>query len=899
VIPGGRDRGASKAPPTFARAAPAVLVALSILTGACRRKHVDPATLPPVALVQDFERDLTLHPWPKDAKGGASLSTAWSADGKRSLRLDPGLMVSFTELAVSDWSAHAVLRFTVHNAGARTAGLGLDLQDTHDAFDERHQRSFGAAPGDSVIELDYAGGLWRGEENRPYRGAVKTPLDVAHITRVAFTNHGEAPLFIDRLEIVKVPALRTPGGVALDLGLAGKQVMGQTVGVFETSLYTPERGHGFLGPVKGVGRPMSYPTPLLGDGLPLGDAGLRVDLPGGAYLGWIAFERGGFWEGEQSGYAHADVRVNGAVVTGHDFTPSGAHFLFEDTELTDLARIEEALVRPAHAITRFRFDAAPGANVFTLAVTAPRGPPLRIAGLILAPDTPEGRAFLDAHERRQSAAVAAAFPPDDRARRAGRSAPAGALIAEPLPPGAPLYPRDLPEHPGGAPLAEIDAVAGQLAVAQVALHAALPVDVHVEVRPLVGPAGRSLPAPVISHGRYLPTRPLGNGPVWLSVHHYRPEPDFHAGPDLARAVLFELRVPTGTAPGLYEGTAVFTAGASTLSVPLRVRVHAVELPEVPIPVGLFMSALPFGPDATGEARWWELQTALLDEQARAGLSCVTGGPGLDFTRARVEGEHTFVGERALRYLALARARGMARAVVTYGGFFTQLSAAQLDPASFARAWAPFEAAHALPPFYFYTFDEPGTPAELDAAAANALPFTRAGLRTMGFFTRRKGDARVERLLEATYAPALDGHVAADLKALAAAGRHPWVYNNGMDRHALGLHLWRNLRAGAEGRLEWIGLITQGFAFDDLDGREPANGAWVVHDRLGVLPTPRWLSAREGLLDLRIRLALEKAVPPGDPALATWPPEGYGKDGGAWTDAALTAARAAMLIRIGR
>src|SRR5262249_53747612 len=156
--------------------------------------------------------------------------------------------------------------------------------------------------------------------------------------------------------------------------------------------------------------------PLLGDGLSLGPEGFRVDLPGGPYLGWIAFERGGFWEGEQTGYAHADVQVNGVTVAGHDFSRAAPHFLFEDLELTDLAQIGDKLVRPAPATPRFRFQAAAGANVFTVAVTAPDGNPLRVAGLILAPDTPDGAAFLDAHEQRQRKAIAASYPPEDRGR---------------------------------------------------------------------------------------------------------------------------------------------------------------------------------------------------------------------------------------------------------------------------------------------------------------------------------------------------------------------------------------------------------------------------------------------------------------------------------------------------
>ncbi len=72
---------------------------------------------------------------------------------------------------------------------------------------------------------------------------------------------------------------------------------------------------------------------------------------------------------------------------------------------------------------------------------------------------------------------------------------------------------------------------------------------------------------------------------------------------------------------------------------------------------------------------------------------------------------------------------------------------------------------------------------------------------------------------------------------------------------------------------------------------------MIHDRLGVMPTPRWLAAREGLLDVRLRLALEKAVPAGDPALATWAMEGYGRDRDRWTDGALADARRVVLERI--
>jgi hypothetical protein len=851
-------------------------------------------------VVQDFESGCSIASWPRDGHGKATLSTDWAADGAHSLKIDPGIMGSFKELRLGDWTGYDVLRFQVRNSGSRTARLGLEIQDRHDAFDDRHQRTLGVAPGVSAVEIDIAGGLWRGEENRPYRGKEKAPIDLSRITRVGFTNDGAAPLFVDGLVIERVPRLATPGGFAFDFGRSGKQVMGQTVGVFETTAYTAERGFGMLGgPPSTLRFAMSYPSPLLGDGLAFDKGGFRVDLPGGKYLGWIAFERGGFWEDEQSGYAHADVLVNGAAVTGHDFSPSGAHFFFEDTEITDPAQIEEKLIRPAHAVSRFRFEAARGGNVFTLAVSAPRLLPLRVAGLFLAPDTPEGSAFIDAHERRQREAIAASYPPEDRGRRAGRAALARDLVIEALPPGAVVYPRDLPAHAESTPPGEITAVAGQTATLHLGLHAARDLAVRVEVRPVTGPDQARLPSPVISHGRYLPTRPLGGGPVWIEVNHYRPEPDFHVAPGLARSVIVEWRVPRSAAPGAYTGAIAITAGGAVTEVPLRIKVVAVDLPEIPVPVGLLMSGLPFGPEAVGEARWWELTEALLDEQARAGLTCVTGGAGLDFSVQKSAGGITLGGDRPLRYLELARRRSMARAAMAYGGFSPRLDPGWVDAAALGKAWSVFAAERQIQPFFWNLYDEPGTRAEFEAAIAAATPFTRAGLFTMGFSSMRRGDALFDQLIDATYAPALNVHEERDLRDLVRRGKHPWIYNNGMDRYALGLHLWRNIRAGAEGRLEWIGLITQGFAFDDLDGREPSPCSWQVHDRLGLMPTPRWLAAREGLLDLRVRLALERLAPPGDPALAAWPPGGYGADRERWTEAALGAARALMLERLSR
>ena len=878
-----------------AAARSAVLLAVIAVAGCdgCGPRRAPPGAV--TAVVQDFEASPSIKKWPRDARGTAEISTEWRDDGARSLKIGPGIQASFSDLRVTDWSPFSVLRVHVHNPLDHTVQLGLELQDDHTEFSARFQRSFGALPGDQVIELDLTGSLWRGEENLAYRGEVKTPIDLARVTRVGFTNGGAGDLFVDAIVIEKRAPVAAPGAFAFDFGKEGLPIMPQTTGVFETTLYTPERGFGMLGKTKAfLLRCTSFPTTLLGCGLGLDAGGFRVDLPGGKYLGWVAFERGGFWEGESSGYAHAALLVNGAVAHEHDFSTAGPHFAFEDTELTSLDQIEAKLVRPAAAIARFSFEAARGGNVFTIEETRSNRNALRVAGLFLAPDTPEGRAFLDAQDRLQSQAIAASYAPQDRGRRSrGRAAPEKDLVVEPLPPGVMMYPRDYPAHPAGAPLEEITTARGQKVSVHLGLYARRDLTIHVAATPLTregDPGGAPLPAPIVSHGRYLPMRNDLPGPVWLEVNHYRPDPDVTVGPDLARSVLVEYDLPAAIA-GAFTGTITLTGGPEPIAVPVKIRAADVTLPPLPIPVGLFMSALPFRPGAVGEPRWWTLQEDLIREQARAGINCYTGGPGVDHPLHGPPGAP----DPAAHYLEIARRHGPVKAVVGYGGFFPSLREQReqaISPEDIARLAASFEVPH-----YLKSYDEPATDVEIEQARALVAPATKAGLKTMGFLTEPPRRSGFERLLAATFAVALNLHDATEVKRREAQGQHVWVYNSGLDRASLGLRLLQDIHAGAEGRLEWIGIITQGFAFDNLDGRESSPSAWVVHDRLGVLPTPRWLAAREGLLDLRIRLLLEATVPSGDPSLALLPAVSDGENRP--TEEALSAARRGMLQRLDR
>ncbi|GMV79942.1 MAG: hypothetical protein AMXMBFR7_11260 [Planctomycetota bacterium] len=846
----------------------------------------------PSAVVQDFEQAFEISKWPPEKPGEIAFSKDWKADGAHSLRIDAGLMAALSTLKLKDWNGYSVLRIRVNNPTDKTVSIGFELQDQHGHFHERHQNGFGVQPGEHTIELDFSGGLWRGEENKPYRGKIKTPIDVGRITRVSFTNGGEGAIFLDRMEVVKVKKLETPGGFAFDFGKTGHQVMGQYLGVHENTMYEDQRGYGMLGGRPSVlNKATSYPTPLLGDGLGFNAGGFRVKLTGGDYLGWVAYERSGFWEEEHCAYTRAALQVNGAAVHEHDFALSAAHFLLQDTEITDLAQLSEKLIWPASGVATFKFKAAAGENTFTLDVKDSRHLPLRVAGLILAPDTAEGRAFLDAHVALQKKTIATIYAPQDRGRRKDRSAPAKPLVAEPLEPGAQMYPRDWPSKPEGAPIPELTAVTGQKVTVQLGVYATQELALTASGSALKGPG--ELPVPQVAHGRYMPQRTYGVGAVWLDVNHFRPEPSFTCGPEVSRPVLFEYDVPADAKAGVYTGTVTLAGGGEKLDLPVKLNVVAMKLAGIPRPVGLFKNALPFGPETVGEDTWWSLQESLLQEQGRAGLTCTSGGPGLDIRLSNGKME----GAAAVKYLKLAAQYGMDKGFTNYGGYTNRLHQGAGDPQALAAGMKAFEQEHGLPPFFWYSYDEPGTDAEKQRVLAYLAPYTKAGLRTIGYTSVHRGDKLWEELVASSYAPAVNIHDAKWLQEMSAAGKHPWVYNNGLVRYGQGIHLWRNFKLGAEGRMDWIGIFTQGFAFHNLDSREPSFPCFLVHEKLGALKTPAWLSVREGLLDARIRYTLEQAAKPDDPALQVWSVEGYRADEAKWTNEALTQARMAMLKRL--
>ncbi|MBA2479472.1 MAG: hypothetical protein H0V44_02325 [Planctomycetes bacterium] len=847
----------------------------------------------PSASVQDFEGTYLPGKYPGDAPGEVTLSTAWKSDGKQSLRIDPGLNSVVEQFKPVDWSAHNTLRLHLKYEGKEPAQMGFEIVDAigRENYWNRHLNSFALKPGEQVIDIDYAGGIYRGEPTSKFRGPAKMPVDVTKIQRIGFTNNGTAALHIDRMEVVKVKRLETPGGFAFDFGGPKSTVMSNFIGIVPTTRYAEDRGYGLNGDGWTLNTEMTWPTNLLGDGLAFPDGGFRVDLPGGDYVGMIAFEKGGYWgPNEGCAYDHAAVKINGAVVTQHDFSQSAIHFMFQDVELTNIDQYADKIVWPANSVSRFTFKAAKGANVVTTEVRNSTLQKLRVAGLIVAPATAEGKAFIDAHEQLQRKAINETFGPVDKGRRDGRTAPAKPLVVETLAPGIEIFPRDWPTTAGSLP-GDLHAVGGQTVCVHLGVYAQKAGTVTVAAAPLKAGA-TAVGEAKASYGRYLPDRHQ-TGSTWLAINHYRPEPTFTVGPDLSRSLIVEFIIPADAKGGKATSSITLSGVGAPITIPVSVQIVPVKLEPLPIPVGLFCNSMLIPPEAMDDATWWRLQESTLREQGAAGLTALTGGSGLEYTLANGK----LSGDRAVRFIKLAQTFGPILGVTNYGGFHPGPAGDDAANQAFAAALKALEDSEKLPPHYVNSYDEPATDEAIAGVSGPLKSAFGAGLRTTGWTSAHWDSAGWVEMIKATYAPAANGHERDWFERVKAFGRHPWIYNNGSTRYDTGLHLWRQIKLGCEGRLDWIGFNTQGFAFHNLDGREPAMSHFAMHSTFGMLSTPGWLSRREGLLDCRLRLSLEKVAKADDPVLALWTLDGYQKDSAHWTDAALQEARVKTLKRL--
>lgn len=804
-------------------------------------------------VIQDFEKSFDLSAWPPDT-GKVEFSADWAANGKKSLKIYKGTMAAISDITTHDWSAYQVWRIHVRNPGKEGVNIGIELADEVNGYNNRHQNSASAVPGDSVIEIDIGGDLWRGERNKPYR-ENKTPIHKNKINRFAI-NGLNGDIYVDRIELAKVRRLECAGAFAFDLGGPGQAVQSQWIGIDPSVRWDDAKGYGITPGATALKTSTPYPTFVMGDGLTMNRSALEVNLGGGKHIGWGIFERSGFWEGEQAVYTKAALLANGREVHSHSAQKDDAWFLLQDVEAVTQDDVTHKTVLPRQKVADFAFDAVKGKNSFTLTVEGAEGQPARLAGLVLAPDTEAGRAFIADHKRLQLDTVAKTHQVLKKERRDGNPADArNPLTIVPLPSDHAMFPRDWPAVAADLSIPPLTAFAGVTVCRLLGVYAANDVEVSARCQPFKsGEDSLTDSAVRLLWNNYMPTHDYDVTAVHIETHDYRPAATVRATPNLARSLLIMVDIPKDTKPGKYTGSITISctgAIGAGIRTPLVINVLAGTLPHLDWPTGLFFSGIPVPRHLLTDQDYWRLSEDLFRLLEQGSKTMLTAGPDYRLTPSKVEGAD------AVRYLKLAANYGLDRKVVTYGGFGMH---GDLNDPAVGRAWEAFRTANGLPEHYVNAFDEPSLAQDFPPIEAKLRKMRAAGFKTIGWTSvsePSKADSNHRMLVRESHAAAFNLHSPATLKWANQLGNEAWVYNNGLSRYDQGIHLWRNRRAGANGRVDWIASIVQGFQYDAMDSREPDLSCFYFHKKHGVLIAPRFLGVLEGGIDARLLSELER------------------------------------------
>lgn len=320
---------------------------------------------------------------------------------------------------------------------------------------------------------------------------------------------------------------------------------------------------------------------------------------------------------------------------------------------------------------------------------------------------------------------------------------------------------------------------------------------------------------------------------------------------MPRRLNVDIQVPRAAQSGIYRGELQIATGPDFISLPFEVEVLAVGLPELNVPVGVYLERLPFwdwfaGLRNQGRAAT-ECDLAYLRELGLTGVAPPLATPTLkpnDFQQDLVAARNAGFAQDLLAYAPVKR-------------LIAQLGAENIGPA-LAKASLDARRAGLEPPVWAIA-DEPGRDAEALAQIAMlskslrfAVPNIKLAVQLNHPSQKSVLDAVEVALVNTGY-----GVSAADISEIKRHGSQAWLYNMPDARLAAGFYLWR---VGAQGYLQWHARMPTADPFDPTDGREA--------DIQLLLPTKeicpkipdihaRLLAISQGIVDLRWLLWLEQ------------------------------------------
>jgi hypothetical protein len=752
-----------------------------------------------------------------------------------------------------------------------------------------------APPGASTVKIPLRH-LYVGEKARPGRRLL-----LNGIRRLVFNIGNNGPVFLDNLRLERdttAQGILFDGLYAFDFGPDSSPLMDGFLQVTPGTLYSPGRGYGLQNAKVWRAMDALQPDPLYQDFLCITSGDFLVDVPNGNYRVFLNLDSPSAFWGDYQVYRTRTVKAQGRVAVSDrmDFKAFlRRYYHFWDTEDLPSDNTFDKY-EPAHfspktfdvEVKNGRLDLEFQGEAWANSVSA----------IVIFPvdKAAEGTRFLEYVEAKRR------FYFDNGFKRVLHE-PEGAPLApsaEDNGRGYAIFQRDFMEdvyyndtprrgEPTGS--LEADGFAGENVPVTVSVLPLKDLGTGtLAVSALSGPGGAIPPDAIdVGYVSYRVTRGAADGAIYtIAPRWIVPNNTVKLPKGIARRFWLTVRVPPGTAPGVYTGQARFTSqqGAAA-SLPLRFTVRKGALDAADIPAGPWggQIAVPwFSDDPAARAFDEELTAKSLATLRAFGFTMFSGAPSITY-RGFQGGWPVLDFTAADRQMELARKYGF-KAVGSYGAGVIGIGAYQRDlgrmkAAGFSDYSAFIKAVyseidrHAREkgwlPVYWNLGDEPVGDA-IKESIANAKAYRDAFPGGSPMFTlatslpaHDTSDAQFELARSITVA-ALNLHDAVSVKDLTSAGGS-WAFYNHGNRWTFGNYMYKAVKEyGMKFRLSWHWNIVAGDPYYALDCRED-DYAWANSAPDGrLVPWVGFYRNAAGLTDYRYlltlaRLAKEKAGTP--------------------------------------
>jgi len=817
-----------------------------------------------------------------ELRGGGVVSS--EELGGKAVKLEEGGALVYWRPG-TDWTPYNTLKLDVFVPGDAPVGLYFCFKDDSSphGYYSWINRSVTVPPGRRTVALSFAE-LRRGEgtpkdllDTRPFHwNAVKSLVISARTGTV----------LVDNVRLVRVETKTVEGLLAFDFGPEGSPVFPGFRAVTRRSDYNDAAGFGWSR--KGTlwaRRRMHPPDTLVGDWVSADDATFSVKVPNGTYRVWLLWEDPGEWELYQY-YTTRRLLAEGREVLNESM--DGNEFLDRYFHFAETEDFPGEDIWQKYVGWRYRpreFPVTVGDGRLDLSIAGPHQYAATLNAVIVWPEAREAQArkFLgDLAERRRTA-----FYTTWVEIKPGANVPDPKLAEAHAEPGYILYRRpwsrdvdvfDAPTREELLEGVEIQAARGEYEPVTFTVYALRDLDgLSVRPEPFAGPAGAELPAEAFDcrYVRYKFDRVGFAGQYGVRPTLLARAEGVEARAGTSRRFWVTVRVPSEQPAGTYRGGLMLTGrGLPPTRIPVTIRVLPFALPEADMGLGMFQ----MGGTAPASAYGFPQVQTFIDKERPALLRAAREH---GFTYATIRGirlgkfagpTHVYDLADAVRSYKLLKGLGFTfvEPVVRGQGFYRQ---ALEDDGSLAREYG-FASGDALVKALFGGCIQAARSAGLpepvwsfgDEPPESVAPVIyRLHKRMRDLADARSviafsvGGENQAKLLDVTSICDLNAVTIDHIKRALRAGNTVYLNNQGKNRWAYGLYMWKAHQAGVSVYRQFTWLALYGDPYYPLDSFEK-EAISVYPNREGeIRPTPGLERIREGIDDYRYVLALSRTA----------------------------------------